>query len=96
MPEEFIQHLIYSIRYTWVLAVFFLMWPIAFGLGASALNMSPDKTDLGPGEALRRSVSSYLGFDKEAAVQRNRLILHRMVGALAWAYAVAIFIASIG
>lgn len=95
MPDAFIQHVIHYIGTTWVLALSFVMWPLAFGLGGSAMNTSSDAQGLGLGEAIRRSFSSYLGFDKEA-VHRGRMVLHRIVGALAWAYVVAIFIASIG
>jgi hypothetical protein len=92
MPKEFISHLIHNLGQTWVFVMIFLMWPIAFGLGALALDTSSD--GLGWGEAVRRSVSLYLGFGKDD-VPRCPLIIHRTMGALAWAYVVALFIASI-
>ena len=95
MPEAFIELLFYNFRSTWALALFFVMWPLAFGLGGFAVNTSSHDNRLGLGQAMRRSVTLYLGFDKEA-VETNSVILHRIVGALAWAYVVAIFIASIG
>lgn len=95
MPEAFIQHICYNIKITWVFALFFVMWPLVFGLGASTLGTSSNGKRFGLGEAIRRSVFSYLGFDKEA-VHPRQMVLHRIVGALAWAYVVAIFIASIG
>ena len=60
MPEKFIQHLLHNIEYTWAFAFFFVMWPLAFGLGGSALSISSDEKGLGLGEAIRRSVSWYL------------------------------------
>jgi len=70
------------------------MWPLVFGLGSSALSTSSNGKRLDLGQAIRRSVSSYLGFDKEA-IHAGQMILHRIVGALAWAYVVAIFIKSL-
>ena len=95
MPGEFIRLLVYNIKLTWVFALIFIIWPVVFGLGSLGSSPSPDSRELRLGEALRRSFSSYMGFDKEA-VHRWHLILHRIVGALAWAYVVAVFIASIG
>jgi hypothetical protein len=95
MPEAFIKHLFYNIRITWVFAFFFVIWPLVFGLGSSALSTSSNGKRLDLGQVIRRSVSSYLGFDKEA-IHAGPMILHRIVGALAWAYVVAIFIASFG
>jgi len=95
MPEAFIKHLFHNIGSTWVFVLFFVMWPLVFGLGASGFSTSSNGKRLGLGDAIHRSVSSYLGFDKEP-VHTGLMILHRIVGALAWAYVVAIFIASIG
>jgi hypothetical protein len=95
MPDAFIKHLFYNFRITWVFALIFVMWPLVFGLGASALSTSSNGKRLSLSQAIRRSVSSYLGFDKEA-VPPGQMVLHRIVGALAWAYVVAIFISSIG
>jgi len=95
MPEASLQHVCYNIRITWVFALFFVMWPLVFGLGASTLSTSSNGKRFGLGEAIRRSVFLYLGFDKEATYSAQ-IVLHRIVGALAWAYVVAIFISSVG
>jgi len=101
MSEDVIPQLVHNVRYTWLFALIFVGWPILLGLGASVFNTSQDATKRRLGEALYRSVSSYLGFGTEVLdagiAQRSWLVLvHRMVGALAWAYVVAVFIASIG
>ena len=95
MPEAYIRLLFHYIEITWFFVFFFAMWPIVFGLGYSGLSTSTNGKKLGFGQVMRRSIASYLGFDKET-VHAGPLILHRIVGALAWAYVVAIFIASIG
>ena len=95
MPDAFVLHVFHYIKTTYACALLFGLWPLVFGLGASALSKLTGGEGLGLGEAIRRSVSSYLGFDKEV-VYRGGLVLHRIVGALAWAYVVAIFVASMG
>lgn len=95
MPEAYIRLLFENIKITWVFALFFFMWPIVFGLGYSGLNTSTNGKKLGFSQVMHRSIASYLGFEKES-VHSYPMILHRIVGALAWAYVVAIFIASLG
>lgn len=95
MPEAYIRLLFHYIEITWCFALFFGMWPIVFGLGYSGLSTSTNGKKLGFGRAMRRSIVSYLGFEKETACS-DVMILHRIIGALAWAYVVAIFIASLG
>jgi len=95
VPEAYIKLLFINIKITWVFALFFFMWPIVFGLGYSGLNTSTNGKKLGFGQVMNRSIASYLGFEKEAA-HSYQMILHRIVGSLAWAYVVAIFIASLG
>jgi len=95
VPEAYIELLFHYIKITWIFALFFIMWPIVFGLGYSGLNTSTNGKRLGFGQAMRCSIASYLGFEKET-VCSYQMILHRIIGALAWAYVVAIFVASLG
>jgi hypothetical protein len=95
MPERFVEHIIEFVKITWVFALFFPMWPIVFGLGCSGINTSINGKKIGFGQVMHHSIASYLGFEKET-VYSYPMILHRIVGALAWAYVVAIFIASLG
>jgi hypothetical protein len=101
MAEEVIPHLIHNVRYTWFFAVLFVAWPVVVGFGGLMLAPSSENAKISLGETMYRSWATYSGFNTHAlnpavAEQRWFLLVHRLVGALAWAYAAAIFIASIG
>lgn len=101
MPAEVISHLIHNLKYTWFFALFFVLWPFVVAFGGVLLAAPQDGAKVGLGEALYRSCATYSGLDRPAlnpatGQQRWVGLCHRVLGALAWAYAAAIFIASIG
>lgn len=90
-----LRDLIFNLKYTYPVALFFLAWPLVVSLLLSPkgrLQWAPRKF----WSSLQFCLASYAGLAESGSANASWFILlHRLVGSLAWAYALAVFIKSI-
>lgn len=97
MIEDLWRNLTHNI---WITIFFLVFWPLLAALVIGLFGKSKDGARFRPCKALYCSIASYAGISQEelkpaTMLSKWLILIHRLIGILAWAYIIAIFIATI-